>query len=474
MSNSELGNELRLQDRALIRRYLIPNLIRQASLTILSFFRVAMVSKLSPETASALGSIDFINGIITCIGPALGTGGLLVVAHHYNHRDYEGTGRAAGTAQIIGCVFALLICLPYYFFRRNLIELFYGAATEQVKTYMAEYAAFSSLDCMVFNMISMGFAIQNAVRITRPQSWLSIMQYSLTLLLSYVFINGGAIEIGAISLRIPAMGISGAGLGSLISSLISWLLLQIMLLRERQHFNLSKLSSYRPNRRLMRDILRYGLPPAMENTTFSFSRLLTQSIVVLSGTINTAAITIGNTVSGIYLIPTNAGNTSLTSLGSQAFGRNDFRSVKYYNRFFYLLTTCSQAVMTVLYLLLGSPILGLFTNHPAVLTRAHELLVAYLIVAPLIHHASFGIPCLLRGLGDVRFVMRVSIFTATVVRLFFSWLFAVQLNMQAMGVWLGMFVDWLIRAIIFTIRFYRRKWLPVSAAADTPPAEESN
>ncbi|NLZ56417.1 MAG: hypothetical protein GX900_07125 [Clostridiaceae bacterium] len=474
MSKLKLDSELRLQDRALIRRYLIPNLIRQAALTILSFFRVAMVSNLSPEAASALGSVDFINNIITSIGPAIGIGGLLVVANYYNHRDYEGTGRAAGIAQLIGCSFAFLICLPYHFFRRNLIDLFFGAATEQVKVYMAEYAAYSSLDCMVFNMISMGFAIQNAVRVTRPQSWLSIMQYSLTLLLSYILINGGSIEIGVIRLQVPAMGISGAGLGSLTSSLISWVLLQIMLLRERQHFNLTKLSSYRPNRRLIRDILKYGVPPSMENTTFNFSRLLTQTIVVLSGTINTAANTISNTVTGIYLIVTNAGNTSLTSLGSQAFGRNDFRSVKYYNRFVYLLTTCSQAVMTAVYLLLSNPVLGLFTNDPAVIRRAHELMILYVIIAPLIHHGAFGIPSLLRGLGDVRFVMSVSIFTSAVVRLFFSWLFAIHFNLQVIGVWLGMFVDWLIRSIIFTIRFYRRKWLPVPAAADSPPAEENN
>ncbi|NLZ56285.1 MAG: hypothetical protein GX900_06455 [Clostridiaceae bacterium] len=469
--NKLIDSDLRKQDNALIRRYLIPNLIRQAGVTFLSFFRVAMVSNLSPESASALGSIDFINHIITGIGPALGTGGLLVVARYYNRKDYEATSRAAGMAQIIGFAFAMLICLPYHFFRHGLIDLFFGAATDQVKTYMAEYAALTSLDCMVFNMISMGFAIQNAVRVTRPQSVLSIMQYGLTLLFSYIFIYGGSFEIGTFRLQVPAMGIRGAGLGMLASSLITWLILQFMLIRERRYFNLTKLASYRPNRRLVRDILGYGLPPSAENAVFNFSRLLTQSIVVMTGTINAAANTISTTLTGVYQLATGAGNLSLTSLGSQALGREDFRSVNYYNRFFNIFAIATQAFMSAVYLLFSNPIIGLFTNDPAVSSRAHELMFVYALVTPLIHHSAFNAPYLLRGLGDVRFVMVVSIFSSSVVRIFFSWFFAIQLNLQVMGVWLGMYADWIMRGTAFAIRFYRRKWLPASTAAN--PAADS-
>ncbi|NLZ56418.1 MAG: hypothetical protein GX900_07130, partial [Clostridiaceae bacterium] len=377
-----VDRDLRRQDRVLIWRYLIPNLIRQAGLAVLGLFRVAMVSNLSPEAISAMGSIDFINSIITGIGLALGIGGLLVVARYYNRGDYETTGRAAGIALLISCAVSLLVCLPYFFFRRNLINLFFGAATEQVKTYMAEYAAFTAPDCVIFNIIAMGFAIQNAVRVTRPQGWLSILQYGLTLLFSYIFIYGGGFKIGTVILQIPAMGVGGAGLGMLTSSLITWLILQVMLLRERRYFDLTKLANYIPNRRLVRDILSYGLPPVAEYTIFYISRLLTQSIVVMSGTINTAANAIGNSISVFYMFAAAAGQLTLISLGSQALGREDFRNINYYNRFINLFNFSTHALMSVIYLLFSNPILGLFTKDPAIIARTNEILIVYVIVSP--------------------------------------------------------------------------------------------
>lgn len=63
-----------------------------------------------------------------------------------------------------------------------------------------------------------------------------------------------------------------------------------------------------------------------------------------------------------------------------------------------------------------------------------------------------------RAAGDVRFSMMTSTIT--------MWLFRVTLcvvlcrffGFGPMAVWIGMFTDWTVRAIVFTWRFFSGKW----------------
>lgn len=64
----------------------------------------------------------------------------------------------------------------------------------------------------------------------------------------------------------------------------------------------------------------------------------------------------------------------------------------------------------------------------------------------------------LRATGDVKFTTVVSIFTTVGVRLALSILFAVILDMGVIGIAIGMCLDWIIRGIIFWIRFKKGKW----------------
>lgn len=52
----------------------------------------------------------------------------------------------------------------------------------------------------------------------------------------------------------------------------------------------------------------------------------------------------------------------------------------------------------------------------------------------------------------------VSLFTTICVRLVFSVLFGIILNLGVMGIAYAMCLDWLIRGIIFRFRFKKNKW----------------
>lgn len=65
----------------------------------------------------------------------------------------------------------------------------------------------------------------------------------------------------------------------------------------------------------------------------------------------------------------------------------------------------------------------------------------------------------MRAAGDVRFSMIVSCLSMWLCRVLLCVFLCRKMGVGPMAVWIGMFTDWTIRGIIFTLRFHGRKWL---------------
>ena len=81
------------------------------------------------------------------------------------------------------------------------------------------------------------------------------------------------------------------------------------------------------------------------------------------------------------------------------------------------------------------------------------------IFKPIFWSPSFITAYGMRAAGDVKFSMIVSTLTMWLCRVSLATYLIRVAHIGAMGVWIGMFCDWGIRAIIFTVRFLRGKWI---------------
>ena len=71
---------------------------------------------------------------------------------------------------------------------------------------------------------------------------------------------------------------------------------------------------------------------------------------------------------------------------------------------------------------------------------------------------SFTLPNALRAAGDAKFTMVVSMLSMWIFRIGFSYLLAQFMDWGLLGVWVAMFIDWIVRALVFLIRFLRGRW----------------
>ena len=110
-------------------------------------------------------------------------------------------------------------------------------------------------------------------------------------------------------------------------------------------------------------------------------------------------------------------------------------------------------------LILARPMVGCFSLSGEAFAITVQLLQTFSICAMLIWPLSFALPNVLRAAGDAKYTMEVSVFSMWVFRVASSYFFAGTLKMGVLGVWIGMYVDWVFRSLLFVIRYKRGKWL---------------
>ena len=96
--------------------------------------------------------------------------------------------------------------------------------------------------------------------------------------------------------------------------------------------------------------------------------------------------------------------------------------------------------------------MGIYNLSPEASVLAQKLLLAHscgMVLWPL----AFALPNTLRAGLDAKFTMMVSVFSMWVFRIGFAYLFVRGFGFGIMGVWCGMFIDWIFRMAVFLWRF---------------------
>lgn len=80
------------------------------------------------------------------------------------------------------------------------------------------------------------------------------------------------------------------------------------------------------------------------------------------------------------------------------------------------------------------------------------------VMQTLVWPLSFTTPNALRAAGDAKFTMIVSIISMWVFRIGMSYVLGSWMQLGLLGVWAAMQIDWVVRGIIFTLRFHGHRW----------------
>ena len=254
------------------------------------------------------------------------------------------------------------------------------------------------------------------------------------------------------------MSCFGAALATVISQSASFIIAIIYLYKHKEAFGFDfKRTSFRIYKEELRPLIKMGLPLSVQSVAVSASMLVLNSLINGYGVVAAAATAVGNKITMLATIITQAMNTAGNSIVAQSFAAKKMKRVS---------TTlgCILAVSLVFCLFLGAmvalfpeQIFGLFDKDPAVLALSHPYVIYCVInlIGFATRAASFS---LVNGIGFSRFAFIAGLADGLIARIGFSYLFGVVMEMGIEGFWLGGAIAGNVIGVICLFYYLSGKW----------------
>ena len=176
------------------------------------------------------------------------------------------------------------------------------------------------------------------------------------------------------------------------------------------------------------------------------------------GTVALAANHVAVTAEGISYMPAFGVSFAATTMVGQSLGAKDSDSAKYYGKLAGWVGFAMSTFMGVILFALSVPLGSIFSSDPAVISLAARMLRLVAFAEPMFG-VSIVLTGALRGAGDTRYPMFVSLLCMIGLRCVLAPIFIFGLKMDLAAVWLAMDIDLIARGILCIVRFRSGKYM---------------
>lgn len=426
---------------------LIPLIIEQMLNSLMGMVDTLMVSRVGAEAISAVSLVDSINNLVLQVFAAMAAGAAIICSQYLGRKDEKGCNDAAKQIVLTVVVISSVIMIIGVGFRKPLLHLIFGSVEEAVMTNAQMYFLITALSYPFIALFQAGAAFYRACGNSK-------FTMKTALIANVANIVGNTLFIFVLQ-----MGAAGAAVSTLISRALCAFVVFYALRKPGYAIQLKNYFSIRPDLNLIVKILAIGVPSGIENGMFQFGKLAIQSTVSSLGTAAIAAqamTIIFENVNGMAAVGIGIG---LMTVVGQSIGAGRQEEAKYYIVKLASYAEVAMIISCILVYIAARPVTVLAGMSEESTALCMQMILAITIVKPLLWVPSFTPPNGLRAAGDVRFSMITATLTMWLCRVALSIFLMRVVKTGPIGVWYGMFADWGVRGVIFTIRFVRGKWL---------------
>ena len=382
--------------------------------------------------------------VVTSICMGFSNGGQVLVSQHVGAKDREGIGRVASTMFGFICLLALALSAVCIVFHRTFLEWLNTPpeAFEQAARYM--------LICSFGYVFVSGYngccaLLRGAGDSRRPLIYIGVS--------SVINLIGDLILVAGLH-----MEAEGAALATVFAQIIACIVAFRSVLNHRDEFCLSRgLRAFAIRRDKFGDLMKLGIPLAIQTSAIQLSQLFVNSFVNSYGVAASATMGVGRKIQQFCNIIVMGVRQAASSMIGQNFGARRHDRIQKTVRTAILISLCSFAVFAALSLTIPKQIFSLFTTDPEVLELAPTFM-AILVLAFLANAFMAGYNALPQGIGFASFTMAIALLDGVVFRIGLSMLFGVVFDWGLTGLFLGNNLAIYATAIPAAIYYYSGAW----------------
>lgn len=300
---------------------------------------------------------------------------------------------------------------------------------------------------------------------TWPLMWVNIFATAVNLILDYALIFG--------HWGFPEMGIKGAGIATVIAGIFSLLAFLALISTGAYNQTYHTIKGWRPERQLFIRLLRFGVPSGVQ---FFLEMVGFTAFVLLVGrlgTISLAATNIAFNINTLAFMPMIGCGIAISMLVGQYLGADkpDLAQTSAYSGFH--LTFAYMTSIAAAYLLLPNIFVTPFALQAdpqgfSEIYRYCIILLRFVAVYSIFDTMNIIFCSAIKGAGDTRFVMFMTVILSLFVLIVPTYLAIVVFEYGLMISWLLATIYVIMLSVAFYFRFLNGKWKTMRVIEHAP------
>ena len=378
--------------------------------------------------------VSFFNGL------AMGAG--VVIARYFGAKNDEAVQKTVHTAIAFGlCTGTALTvvgttCTPTI--------LRWMGIPDATMVYSVPYFRFYFCGAIFTVMYNIFVGIHHAVGDSRHPLYYLMCSTTVNIILDLLFVG------------VLGLGVGAAALATTISQGISALLCCIHLMRSKGPARLH-LKKIRFHRQSLQEVIRYGLPSAIQNSVIALANVVVQSNIFAFGSDAVNGCGAYSKLEGFAFLPVMCFSQSLSTFTGQNLGAKQHDRVKKGVGFGIACSLTMAEVIGVLSYVFAPQLIGVFAKSEAAIAygtgHMRTICLFYCLLA--FSHCIAGI---MRGAGKATVPMFTMLLCWCVIRVSYITV-AVRFVPELTTVSWAYPISWTLSSIIFLVYFLKADWI---------------
>ena len=417
---------------------------------------VGRIPELAAQAVSAVGMTNQPVFLGLSFVQALNVGGTAIIARYYGAKKYKNISLVLKHVMLLAM---LGFVLP--------ISVLMILLAPYVLSFLGADASVIEVGSAYFRVIMLGFIFQS-FSFTMTAALRGIGETKIpmrnNLIANSLNVLGNAVLIYGL-FGFPVLGVTGAAISTALSNVIAMSLNLRYVLSKKSVLYLDLKEKFEFRFEMMKDLIRIGLPTALEQLALRVGIISFLNIVSGLGTNVYAAHQISLNILNLTYSPAQAFGITASTLMGQSLGAKNEQLARMYTRM------CQRigfviAIGMSLFIFFGSKTLAEFySTEPEIIRNTMIALTIVAFIQPFQSHQLITSGAL-RGAGDTVWPLIAIFVGSIVIRVSLGYVFVNIIGLGLAGAWYAVFIDQFIRWLIILFRFRSGKWKNIRISLD--------
>lgn len=434
----------------------VPIIFTNLLQTLVNVVDVFLVGRLGPVDVAAVGMSQVLRTLMLVGMMSITTGSMVLVAQARGARDPDQVSRVVRQSLSYAVLFGIIVAIVGWIIPRPLLTFLNSGETGHVIDLGVNYlrilflgSAFLALNFVVNKVMQGAGDVLTPLYLTGGINVLNI-------LLAILLIFG----VGPV----PRLGVEGAALATVLARLAGSAF-GIWLLYSGRNVIRIRAGSYRPDLRLMRDILAIGVPSGAQGVARNMTQVFVLRILTSTsaGALGAAALAIGTQVTRLVQTPGLAIGIASTSMVGQSLGAWQTDAARRRGNVAMSFGVVLLSLLAIPVIVFAPALVRFFepTAEGVVMSAGVSYLRIIGVSQPLLAIATVANGAL-RGAGDTMPGLYATLAGRWLLSVPLAYVLALPLGMGPAGVWWALAAGTALQAGVTGWRWAGRGWLRVA------------